>query len=192
MHHVAMDLFDADAKKWLVMVDRYSGYAWLKQLQKTTTAKIIACISDWFLDFGWPEVTRSDGGPQFRQEFAEFCSAHSISHELTSPYIPESNGLAESAVKNLKSLVIKCKDSGEDLKCAISAWRNMAREDGITPSQAFFNRRQRQVLPLRSNELLLSEIDIAHKDKLAHDQVCLLYTSPSPRDLSTSRMPSSA
>ena len=31
-------------------------------------------------------------------------------------------------------------------------------------------------------------------DKIAryHDQVCLLYTSPSPRDLSTSRMPSSA
>ena len=25
-----------------------------------------------------------------------------------------------------------------------------------------------------------------------HDTVCLLYTSPSPRDLSTSRMPSSA
>ena len=27
---------------------------------------------------------------------------------------------------------------------------------------------------------------------LAHHKVCLLYTSPSPRDLSTSRMPSSA
>ena len=26
----------------------------------------------------------------------------------------------------------------------------------------------------------------------AHDRACLLYTSPSPRDLSTSRMPSSA
>ena len=25
-----------------------------------------------------------------------------------------------------------------------------------------------------------------------HDSICLLYTSPSPRDLSTSRMPSSA
>ena len=27
---------------------------------------------------------------------------------------------------------------------------------------------------------------------IEHDNVCLLYTSPSPRDLSTSRMPSSA
>ena len=29
-------------------------------------------------------------------------------------------------------------------------------------------------------------------EELAHDYLCLLYTSPSPRDLSTSRMPSSA
>ena len=30
------------------------------------------------------------------------------------------------------------------------------------------------------------------REKLALDGICLLYTSPSPRDLSTSRMPSSA
>eukprot|EP00831_Metopus_contortus_P003283 TRINITY_DN11217_c0_g1_i6.p4 TRINITY_DN11217_c0_g1~~TRINITY_DN11217_c0_g1_i6.p4 ORF type:complete len:116 (-),score=9.81 TRINITY_DN11217_c0_g1_i6:23-370(-) len=29
-------------------------------------------------------------------------------------------------------------------------------------------------------------------DKVDEDEICLLYTSPSPRDLSTSRMPSSA
>ena len=35
------------------------------------------------------------------------------------------------------------------------------------------------------------EIDVANFDNLT-DNDCLLYTSPSPRDLSTSRMPSSA
>ena len=30
------------------------------------------------------------------------------------------------------------------------------------------------------------------KDSLDNIEICLLYTSPSPRDLSTSRMPSSA
>ena len=30
------------------------------------------------------------------------------------------------------------------------------------------------------------------KVQLLEDKICLLYTSPSPRDLSTSRMPSSA
>ena len=35
-------------------------------------------------------------------------------------------------------------------------------------------------------------IDLAVDSKSAEDFNCLLYTSPSPRDLSTSRMPSSA
>ena len=37
-----------------------------------------------------------------------------------------------------------------------------------------------------------SEIDEIIRDAYMNDKVCLLYTSPSPRDLSTSRMPSSA
>ena len=35
-------------------------------------------------------------------------------------------------------------------------------------------------------------LEFDHGDKYPYDMVCLLYTSPSPRDLSTSRMPSSA
>ena len=35
-------------------------------------------------------------------------------------------------------------------------------------------------------------LEQAEKIMKSHDITCLLYTSPSPRDLSTSRMPSSA
>ena len=34
--------------------------------------------------------------------------------------------------------------------------------------------------------------DLITSAKLNYSETCLLYTSPSPRDLSTSRMPSSA
>ena len=34
--------------------------------------------------------------------------------------------------------------------------------------------------------------DITEIDAASHNKVCLLYTSPSPRDCKTSRMPSSA
>ena len=37
-----------------------------------------------------------------------------------------------------------------------------------------------------------AEVDEADGDRQQQDIDCLLYTSPSPRDLSTSRMPSSA
>ena len=178
MKHIAMDLFDALGKKWIVMVDRFSGYAWLEQLRSTTTANIIDTIQTWFYDYGWPDYIRSDEGPQ---EFDRFCADNSNNHELSSPYNPESNGLAKSAVKIMKTLVISCKMQKESLTKANAAWRNMTREDSTTPSQLFFGRRQRQVLPMMTDKLTPAKQD-----------TCLLYTSPSPRDLSTSRMPSSA
>ena len=63
-------------------------------------------------------------------------------------YNPESNGLAEAAVKNMKALVERCYARKENLEEAIAAWRNMARADGTSPAELFFGRRQRQKLPM--------------------------------------------
>ena len=38
---VGVDPFNAIGKKWLVMVDRYLGYAWLAELNKTCTSKVM-------------------------------------------------------------------------------------------------------------------------------------------------------
>ena len=40
--------------------------------------------------------------------------------------------------------------------------------------------------------IIVEKLDGEAGGKITFDSVCLLYTSPSPRDLSTSRMPSSA
>ena len=42
------------------------------------------------------------------------------------------------------------------------------------------------------NPRLRSAVQAARSANMPKDNICLLYTSPSPRDLSTSRMPSSA
>ena len=180
----------------------------IRDRRKTDTRTIIHHLEEWFNDYGWPTHIRTDGGPQFRSEFKEFCAAHGIQHELSSPYNPESNGLAEAAVKNLKGIVIRCTEKGENIHQAIAAWRNTARQDGSSPAQLFFGRRQRLGLPL-----LPQHLEIAHSrdpegrnkeatrthdraDQEATDLVdlrpCLLYTSPSPRDRTRPRMPSSA
>ena len=71
---------------------------------------------------------------------------------------------------------------------------------------AFFNKLLKLLLPLVAVSLLLGIIfgpttpfvgDVYKNvtdilSMLGEDAFCLLYTSPSPRDLSTSRMPSSA
>ena len=143
MRNVGTDLFDAIGKKWIVLVNRYSGYAWTHQLKRTDTATVTGQLLTWFTEYGWPSMLRSDGGRQFRTEFSAFCSNNGIKHELSSPYYPESNGLAEAAVKNIKTLITRCHMLDENLQLAIAAWRNMARADGVSPSQLFFGRRQR-------------------------------------------------
>ena len=144
MNSIGVDLFDAEGKKWLAVVCQYSGYAWLSHLCKTTSQHILETLNNLFLEYGFPSNIRSDRGPQFHSEFADYCKNKNIKHELSSPYNPESNGLAEAAVKNLKALIIRC---GEDLKQAIATWRNMVRTDGSSPAQLFFGRTQKQNLP---------------------------------------------
>ena len=105
MQHVASDLFDSQGHSWLVLVDRYSGYAWTSKLRSTTTSSVTTILSSWFDDYGWPTSIRTDGGPQYRTEFSSFCSNYGIKHELSSAYNPESNGLAESVVKSMNCLL---------------------------------------------------------------------------------------
>lgn len=147
MSQVGVDLFEFSGSQYLVMVDRYSGYPFVKQLRSLTTSNITKILFNWFLDFGFPISIRSDGGPQFRSEFGAFCDKHNIKHELSSPYHAQSNGLAESAVKNVKYLLDKCKSSGESFDVAFSHWKATPRADGFSPSDMFLKRHIRTSLP---------------------------------------------
>jgi transposase InsO family protein len=49
---------------------------------------------------------RSDHGREyFSDEFSDFCVEHGIIHERTSPYSPQSNGVAERKNRTLTDLV---------------------------------------------------------------------------------------
>ena len=88
MKHVAADLFDAAGEKWIVLVDRYSDYAWTDKLRDTSTATVTAKLNSWFVEYGYlehirteygyPEYIRTDGGPQFRRDFKAYCDKHYI------------------------------------------------------------------------------------------------------------------
>ena len=56
-------------------------------------------------------------------------------------------------MKNLKSIILCCTEKGENIQHAIAAWRNTSRQDGSSPAQLFFGRRQRLGLPLLQHHL---------------------------------------
>ena len=89
----------------------------------------------------------SDGGPQFRTQFNTFCEDMGIDHQISSPYHPRSNGLAESAVKSCKKLIEKFQGI-DTIRSALLEFRNTPRADtGRSPAQLMFGRRQRTALP---------------------------------------------
>jgi transposase InsO family protein len=91
-----------------VAADRFSGYPWVARLTSKTTGAVIAIMEKWFERVRLAPTPRlSDGGPQFRHEFEEWCTANNIIFELSSARNPASNGLAEAAVKQVKHLLEK-------------------------------------------------------------------------------------
>jgi hypothetical protein len=162
---LSADLFDCAGKTYLVVVDRYSGWPLVSGMRRTDTKTITDTMADWFCDWGIPEVIRTDGGPQFRSEFDGFCKQFNITHELTSPYNPRSNGHAEAAVKAMKSLLTKS-TSWSDFRSSLLEWRNIPRTDGLSPAQWLFNRLQRTKSPALS-----TCYDLLSKESLAESQL---------------------
>ena len=144
---VSVDLAQLEGKHYLVLADRYSGWPEVKQLTHLDTHSITKTLEEIFETFGIPERIRSDGGPQFRQDFASWCQDLGMVHELTSPYHPEANGHAEQAVGAMKKLLKKT-GSRRQLGEALLEYRNAPRVgDELSPAQWLFGRRQRTRAP---------------------------------------------
>ena len=106
MEQVSIDLAQYGGKIYLVLAYRYSGWILVEKYAKAPDqATICTTLENWFLDVGRPLIIRSDGGPQFRSRFEQWCKNMMIKHELSSSYNPQSNGHAEQAVKTVKGLL---------------------------------------------------------------------------------------
>jgi len=148
MQKLGVDLFHENGKNYMVVVDRFSGFPWVTRLTQVDTSAVTGKLQQIFNDFGYPEVIRSDGGPQFRDKFTRWCKGLNIIHEQSSPYNPQSNGLAEAAVKNMKKLVLACREQGVELGEALLEWRSTPRTDGVSPALAMLKREPRTRVPI--------------------------------------------
>ena len=159
MKQISIDLFHVKGKTYMVIADRFSGYIWIEMLRSQNTASVTAVIDKITRIFGIPLVCRTDGGPQFRGPFKDYCFKKGIIHETSSPYNPRSNGHAEAAVKTAKYLLLKTRPS--DFDSALAAWRNTAREDRPSPNELMFCRKVRDEKAVIDSQL---HIQVPEKD----------------------------
>lgn len=174
MDAVSVDLFDLEGKTFLVMVDRFSGFPFVCRMSSLSTDAVWKKLKAWFHEVGFPKRLKSDGGPQFRQKFAEICTEFGIIVEQSSPYNPRSNGLAEAAVKQIKGLMKKIGGHDSDaFRSALLEWRCTPRADGFSPATGFFGRQVRTLLPSARSAEFRPEVtrrDFAEARKMADDR----------------------
>ncbi|UYV80904.1 K02A2.6-like [Cordylochernes scorpioides] len=152
--HVSCDLFSHAGYQYLVMVNRFSGWINVTQCGRApTSTTVIRHLQKWMADYGIPEILTSDNGPQFSsQEFRSWTKRWNIEHSTSSPHFPQSNGLAEAAVKAIKYLISKTTTNG-NLKSdtfleSLMEFRNTPKAEGRSPAQIVFGAPTRTKLPL--------------------------------------------
>ena len=146
---VAADFFEIKGSHYLVIVDRLSGWPQVYPFSAPPTAKsLIAKLILHFTQVGVPVCLRSDGGLQFAaEETRVFTSSWGIRHVLSSPHFPQSNGLAESAVKSVKALLKKTGGFNEAFHEGMLELRNTPRDGGKSPAEIVFGKPLRSRVP---------------------------------------------
>ena len=100
---------------YLVYVDRLLGWPIVRDRAGDATSRhLISALRDTFSSTGVPSVLRYDGGPQFAsRRTRNFLSRWGVTHVMSSPHYPQSNGHAEAAVKSVKRLIEKTTERGD-------------------------------------------------------------------------------
>ena len=104
---VGVDLMNVGWNTYLVLVDKKIVQWLCENLKRTTTEGVVSVWEEWFYKFGFPSRLCNDNSPKFCCGFSAWCKELGISHELSSVYNPESNGLVEKGVGVLKEMLKK-------------------------------------------------------------------------------------
>ncbi|XP_039878491.1 uncharacterized protein K02A2.6-like [Simochromis diagramma] len=152
---VATDIFEWHCQHYLVVVDSYSGWFELDLLKDLTSATVIKKLKRHFSVHGAPHTLISDNGRQFTsQRFKDFASQWDFQHVTSSPGYPQSNGLAERAVRSAKQLMEKSHRDGTDVFLNLLNLRNVPRDVNLGSSaERLLSRQTRTTLPITTKLL---------------------------------------
>jgi transposase InsO family protein len=94
------------SKYFLLFTDDYSRMSWVYFLQSKGEAFKSFKVFKAFVEKQYEKklkVLRTDRGGEFlSKEFINFCENEGIHRELTTPYTPEQNGVAERKINTVE------------------------------------------------------------------------------------------
>ena len=180
---IAADFFECGNRHYMAVVDRFSGYPIIAALNAPpTAAATIDKLKVIFTMFGCPSRLFSDGGRQFTaQDTQDFLRRWGVTHRLSSAHYPQSNGLAESAVKALKTLLLKTggRFNSEQFNEGLLELRNSPRPGGKSPAEIVFGHPIRSRVPTHHSafdkEWLVSMEDYDRKKAQLQEDAAIDY-----------------
>ena len=144
----ATDLFELEGAMYVVIVDYFSRFPEVIQLRSTTSRSVSNALKTVFSCHGIPETLMSDNGPQYAS--TEFDTAYGFMHSTSSPYYPQSNGLAERTVKTVKKLL---KESCDPSLALLTYWTTPMPWCGLSPAELCFGQCPRTDIPQTKGKL---------------------------------------
>lgn len=171
-----------EGKMWMVVIDSYTRWLEILPVKNITSATTIEALRDIFARFGLPKFLVTDNGPQLTSgEFENFCSENGITHIKVTPYHPQSNGLAERAVRTFKERMRASDRSltqSQRLAQFLFSYRNTTRRStNRSPSQLMFGRNLRSRFDLIKPDVLRNMEYDKFKQKQYHDRSATAYQS---------------
>ena len=152
---VGVDLFEWNGLHYMAIGDLYSGWFDMASLNDQSAQTVIQKLKRQFCTHGTPATVITDNARQFDcQAFSDFAKCWDFKHITSSPYYPQSNGLAESAVKRAKQLLEKTKRDNSDLYQNLLNVRNVPTDSQLgSPAQRLMSRRLRTAIPTSASLL---------------------------------------
>ena len=96
-------------------MDWYSNFSFAKKLGRTGgTEKVIHKLRKIFFQHGFCEQLRTDDGPEYRQSFQRWCRRAGIDVTHSTAYNSSGNARAVKKIQDVKNLLRKVKNAGED------------------------------------------------------------------------------